>query len=140
MKPGEAIESRMVSKRIQAAQKKVEEYHFDQRKNLLEYDEVMDAQRKRIYGKRQDILNDRNCKTELLGFIQAQVDSAVDRFANDEYGRETFAEFASNRLNVEFDPSDFYNLSFEESENTAREGDQKHSDHSSGRNGRKPEH
>ncbi len=47
MQEGEAIESPMVTKRIEAAQKQVEERHFDPRKNLLEYDEVMDEQRKR---------------------------------------------------------------------------------------------
>jgi hypothetical protein len=50
---GEAIESRMVTRRIEAAQKKVEERNFEIRKNLLEYDEVMDEQRKRVYGYRQ---------------------------------------------------------------------------------------
>src|SRR4029077_3274298 len=49
MEEGQAIESRMVSRRIEAAQKKVEERNFDIRKNLLEYDEVMDHQRKRVY-------------------------------------------------------------------------------------------
>jgi preprotein translocase subunit SecA len=121
MKEGEAIESKMVSKRIQAAQKKVEEYHFDQRKNLLEYDEVMDTQRKRVYGKRNQILHDRNCKIEILEMIDAQVASAVDRFLNDDYGAESFAEFASNRLGVEFEPSDFGNLSFDEAIELARE-------------------
>ncbi|MCG8586871.1 MAG: preprotein translocase subunit SecA, partial [Pirellulales bacterium] len=53
MKEGEAIESRMVSRRIEGAQKKVEERNFEIRKNLLEYDEVMDEQRKRVYGYRQ---------------------------------------------------------------------------------------
>ena len=53
MKEGEAIESRMVSRRIEGAQKKVEERNFEIRKNLLEYDEVMDEQRKRVYGFRQ---------------------------------------------------------------------------------------
>ena len=57
MKEGERIESRMVSRRIEAAQKKVEERHFEARKNLLEYDEVMDEQRKRVYGFRQRILD-----------------------------------------------------------------------------------
>ena len=57
MKEGEAIESRMVSRRIEAAQKKVEERNFDIRKNLLEYDEVMDEQRKRVYSYRQRILD-----------------------------------------------------------------------------------
>ena len=57
MKEGEAIESRMVSRRIEGAQKKVEERHFEVRKNLLEYDEVMDEQRKRVYGFRQRMLD-----------------------------------------------------------------------------------
>ena len=48
MQEGEKIESRMVTRRIEAAQKKVEERHFEARKNLLEYDEVMDEQRKRV--------------------------------------------------------------------------------------------
>ncbi len=50
------IESRMVTRRIEGAQKKVEERNFEIRKNLLEYDEVMDEQRKRVYGYRQRIL------------------------------------------------------------------------------------
>jgi preprotein translocase subunit SecA len=121
MKEGEAIESRMVSKRIEAAQKKVEEYHFDQRKNLLDYDEVMDTQRKRVYGKRNEILNDRNCKIELLVMIDDQVQGAVDRFLTDEYGADSFAEFASNRLAVEFDGGEFAGQPYDEAANLARE-------------------
>ena len=56
MQEGEAIESKMVSRRIEGAQKKVEERNFDIRKNLLEYDEVMDEQRKRVYSFRQSLL------------------------------------------------------------------------------------
>ncbi|MBX3437542.1 MAG: preprotein translocase subunit SecA, partial [Planctomycetaceae bacterium] len=55
MEEGEAIESRMVSKQIEKAQKRVEERHFESRKNLLEYDEVMDFQRKEVYSYRQRI-------------------------------------------------------------------------------------
>ena len=121
MKEGEAIESRMVSKRIESAQKKVEEYHFDQRKNLLEYDEVMDTQRKKIYGKRNQILNDRNCKVEIVSMIDGQVQAAIDRFLNNDYGSGSFAEFASNRLSVEFEPGDFVSQSFEEAVALAKE-------------------
>src|SRR5213076_3107548 len=49
MEEGQAIESGMVSRRITAAQKKIEERNFDSRKHLLEYDEVMDHQRKTVY-------------------------------------------------------------------------------------------
>src|SRR5260370_2281064 len=69
MEEGQAIESRMVSRRIESAQKKVEEPNFDIRKNLLEYDEGMDHQRKRHCGYRQEVLNGGNCKTRILGMI-----------------------------------------------------------------------
>jgi len=64
---GEAIESRLVSRRIEGAQKKVEERNFDSRKNLLEYDEVMDEQRKRIYSFRQRLLDGMPAKDAILG-------------------------------------------------------------------------
>src|SRR5205085_9637784 len=96
MQEGEAIESRMVSRRIEAAQKKVEERHFDSRKHLLEYDEVMDKQRKEVYGFRQRILEGANCKALVLGMLDKQIDLAAERFLDDDYGAATFAEFASN--------------------------------------------
>jgi preprotein translocase subunit SecA len=107
MQEGEAIESGMVTRRIEKAQKKVEEYHFDQRKNLLEYDEVMDYQRKRVYGARQEVLDGRNPRAMILGMIDEQVTAAVDKFLADDYGPASFAEFAGNRLGVEFIAADF---------------------------------
>ena len=107
MQEGEAIEIGLVTRRIEKAQKKVEEYHFDQRKNLLEYDEVMDFQRKRVYGSRQEILDGKNPRAMILGMIDEQVAGAVTKFLADDYGPASFAEFASGRLGIEFDPSDF---------------------------------
>ncbi len=107
MKDGEAIESGMVSRRIEKAQKKVEEWHFDQRKNLLEYDEVMDHQRKSVYGKRQQILNGRNPRAEILGMIRSQIEKATTKFLDADYGPASFAEFAGNRLGVEFEAREF---------------------------------
>ena len=87
MEEGEAIESRMVRRRIEAAQKKVEERNFDIRKNLLEYDEVMDHQRKRVYGFRQEILDGAQlARPMILDMIDEQIDAAVDRFLDDDYG------------------------------------------------------
>jgi preprotein translocase subunit SecA len=116
MEEGQAIESPMVSRRIEAAQKKVEERNFDIRKNLLEYDEVMDHQRKRVYGYRQEILEGANCKLRILEMLRDQVSLAVDRVLDDEYGAASFAEFASNRLSIEFEGSDFVRTGFEEAE------------------------
>ena len=107
MQEGEAIESGMVSRRIEKAQKKVEEHHFDQRKNLLEYDEVMDYQRKRVYGARQEVLDGKNPRAMILDMIAEQVDGAVDKFLHERYGAASFAEFASNRLGVEYHAAEF---------------------------------
>jgi preprotein translocase subunit SecA len=122
MQEGEAIESRMVSRRIQGAQKKVEEYHFESRKNLLEYDEVMDTQRKRTYGKRQEILNDANCKIMIVEMIDEQVNSAVDRYLDENYGAESFREFASTRLGIEFEDNEFRGITdFDAADRLARD-------------------
>src|SRR5262249_39007682 len=121
MEDGQAIESRMVSRRIQGAQKKVEERNFDIRKNLLEYDEVMDHQRKRTYGYRQQILEGANCKLLILKMLDSQVEDAVERFLDQDYGASCFAEFAANRLGVEFDAADFSRCDFAEAEKAARD-------------------
>jgi preprotein translocase subunit SecA len=56
MKAGEAIESALLTRQIERAQRKVEAYNFDLRKNLLEYDDVANDQRKVIYGHRNDLM------------------------------------------------------------------------------------
>jgi preprotein translocase subunit SecA len=121
MEEGQAIESRMVSKRIEGAQKKVEERNFDSRKHLLEYDEVMDHQRKKVYGYRQEILNGGNCKIRVLEMLDEQITDAVDRFLAEDYGAAGFAQFASNRLGVELDAADFVRSDFAEADKTARD-------------------
>ena len=78
MQEGEAIESKMVSRRIEGAQKKVEERNFDIRKNLLEYDEVMDEQRKRVYSFRQSLLEGAPPKDKILEMIDSQIRDAAE--------------------------------------------------------------
>jgi preprotein translocase subunit SecA len=121
MEEDQAIESGMVSRRVEAAQKKVEERNFDIRKNLLEYDEVMDQQRKSVYGFRQEVLNGANCKLRILDMIDGQIELAIERFTADDYGPASFAEFAATRLGVEFDGADFVRSSFEEADKTAHD-------------------
>jgi len=112
MKEGEAIESRMVSRRIEGAQKKVEERNFDIRKSLLEYDEVMDEQRKRVYGYRQRILEGTNCKELILEMINQQIAHHLDTLLDQRYGVDSFATWAGGVLGVELDPKDFIGLDF----------------------------
>ncbi len=78
-KPGEVIDSPMVTRRIAGAQKKVEARNFDIRKHLLEYDEVMDKQRKFIYGQRQDALEWKGLKDKTLGMVEEVLAPVVER-------------------------------------------------------------
>ena len=67
------IESRMVTKSIQNAQKRVEGHNFDIRKNLIEYDDVMNLQRKTVYGLRRQILGDDAMENDVLDLIERVV-------------------------------------------------------------------
>jgi preprotein translocase subunit SecA len=107
MQEGERIESSMVTKRIEGAQKKVEERNFEVRKNLLEYDEVMDEQRKRVYGYRQKVLDGANCRDLILEMIDEQVDHHVTAFLAKDYGVESFAKWAGSQYGITFEPRDF---------------------------------
>ncbi|MGI9456102.1 MAG: preprotein translocase subunit SecA [Aeoliella sp.] len=121
MQEGEAIESKMVSRRIEGAQKKREEYNFEIRKNLLEYDEVMDEQRKRVYSFRQKILDGVNCRDLITDMIRGQIDHHLGIFLEANYGVESFATVASSLLGVQLEPRDFRNQSFEEAQRGARD-------------------
>ncbi len=67
MEKGVAIESKMVSKRIESAQKSVEGRNFESRKHLLEYDDVMNKQRETIYGLRRQLMEEPDQREYLLG-------------------------------------------------------------------------
>ena len=121
MKEGEAIVSNMVSRRIEGAQKKVEERNFETRKNLLEYDEVMDEQRKRVYRYRQNILDGIDCKQLIMEMIEQQVEKHLDEFLAKDYGQETFCEWAGKMLSIEFDAKDFRGLDFDQARQFAME-------------------
>jgi preprotein translocase subunit SecA len=119
MQEGEAIESKMVSRRIEGAQKKVEERNFEVRKNLLEYDEVMDEQRKRIYSYRQRILDGVNCRDLITEMIGREVDEAFGRYLAPNYGTESFAAGAGSLLHAQLDAKDYRNADYKEAERLA---------------------
>ncbi len=72
------IEHGLVSRQIESAQKKVEQYHFDMRKHVLEYDDVMNVQRKVIYGERRKVLAGENIRENVLDIIERQVAIQVE--------------------------------------------------------------
>lgn len=89
MKEDEPIEHNMISNAIAKAQKKVESHNFDIRKHLLEYDNVMNEQRRTIYKIRRDILNDDDNR----GFVAEMIeDVAVDFLENYRPGKKASAD------------------------------------------------
>jgi preprotein translocase subunit SecA len=110
MGDGEPIESAFVSRRITAAQKKVEERNFEIRKNLLEYDEVMDQQRKRVYSYRQQILEGVTCRQLVLDQIKQQVEHHVKSYTDPLFNAEAYTKWAGMKLSCQLEPKDFRNI------------------------------
>jgi preprotein translocase subunit SecA len=86
MGDGEAVESRLVSNAIRKAQKKVEDWHFEIRKNLLEYDEVMNEQRRIVYEQRQAALEGRDLRSRIMAMFDEAFTAADELWVGD--GRE----------------------------------------------------
>src|SRR5258706_10651381 len=85
MEEGMAIEDKRISKGILRAQKKVEERNFMARKNLLEYDDVMDRQRLTFYGMRQQDLEGRAVNEVIWKMIGEAIRDAVDKYLVQHY-------------------------------------------------------
>ncbi len=105
-KEGEMIESGMITKNIEKAQKKVEENHFGVRKRLLEYDDVMNKQRTVIYEKRRHALMGERIGMDITNIIWDRVVSIIEN--NDYEGcREGFIKTLS--MEVPFTEEQFVN-------------------------------
>ena len=75
------IENSMVSRALETAQRRVEARNFDIRKNVLEYDDVMNEQRRVIYQQRREVLENADLRATILGMVEELVSLTVDRFA-----------------------------------------------------------
>jgi preprotein translocase subunit SecA len=80
MKAGEAIESGMLTRQIERAQRRVEQHNFDARKQLLEYDDVANDQRRVIYQQRTDLMGAENVAEAIKGVREDVVAQLVDQF------------------------------------------------------------
>lgn len=78
----EEIRSSMVSRAIQKAQKRVEERNFDIRKYVLEYDDVMNQQRKVVYEQRRKILEGQDMKDQILNMVDMLINHGLETYAN----------------------------------------------------------
>lgn len=82
------IESRMVSRSIETAQRRVESRNFDIRKHVLDYDDVMNQQREVIYGQRRSVLMGENLRDNIMDMLEKAVKDSISMFS----GESTFSE------------------------------------------------
>jgi len=80
------IENKLVNKSIENAQVRVEGYHFDMRKHLVEYDDVVNIQRKLIYDERKKILSGADLKANILSMVGEEIQEIVAAHTADEHG------------------------------------------------------
>jgi preprotein translocase subunit SecA len=118
MEKGVAIESKMVSKRIEAAQKSVEARNFETRKHLLQYDDVMNKQRETIYGLRRQLMEEPDQREYVLGVAEDLLADLVTQYlppdaAPDDWDVENFKIQLQSTyaFDAEAEAVDFENLS-----------------------------
>ncbi len=84
MQEGEPIEHPWVTRAIETAQKRVEAHNFEIRKHLLEYDDVMNTQRKVIYSERRQLLESEDIREVAEGMLEEALDGLLDLYTNEE--------------------------------------------------------
>ncbi|HJP37945.1 MAG TPA: preprotein translocase subunit SecA [Gammaproteobacteria bacterium] len=80
MKDGEAIESKLLTRQIERAQRKVEAHHFDSRKSLLEYDDVANDQRSVIYQQRNELMEDEDLSDVIAGIREEVISDVIAEY------------------------------------------------------------
>jgi preprotein translocase subunit SecA len=121
MKEGDAIEHPWLSKNVEKAQRKVEERNFQVRKNILEYDEVMEHQRQRFYGLRQRVLEGRDVKGLIFEYIDEAIDDAIDEYLDRDFPALCAAEYAKRELDCSIMPDRLKGKDLEDMERTIRQ-------------------
>jgi preprotein translocase subunit SecA len=113
-KEGDMIDSKMVTRSIENAQKRVEENNFGIRKRLVEYDDVMNAQRKGVYGRRQNALKGERIGTDIANMIYETAQEIAAKGANGGYDvlrEESLKELA---LELPFTQAEFSKMNVDE--------------------------
>jgi len=109
MKEGEVIESGMLTRQIEKAQRKVEAHNFDIRKNLLLFDDVANDQRKVVYQQRTEIMGTEDLSGAIRGLMEDSVGSLLDQHmpkhaASSDWDLQALADAVQRDFNVRVDP------------------------------------
>jgi len=113
---GQPIYHKRISKGIAKAQKKVEERNFEVRKSLLEYDEVMDYQRKIFYSRRRKILSGKGLKNIIQEMISSTIKTNCQTMLSKDYPLKCISEWARTNFGVDLKLSDIAEASVQDIE------------------------
>ena len=103
MKESEAIESKLLSRQIEKAQRKVESHNFDIRKNLLEYDDVSNDQRKVVYHQRNELMSADEIGESILAIREEVTELTVEKYILEDSHEENWdSEGLMQALEKEF--------------------------------------
>jgi preprotein translocase subunit SecA len=118
---GQPIYHKRISKGIAKAQKKVEERNFETRKSLLEYDEVMDRQRKYFYARRREILAGKHLKKIIQEMIDAVIAKNCQTILREDYPLKCIVEWARTNFSVDLKLSNIGDADVEEIERAIKQ-------------------
>ena len=85
-----AIENVLITRQIESAQKKVETYHFDVRKSVLEYDDVMNIQREKFYYQRRKVLLSNNLQSDIKFMISKETERILSQYLNKDMSPQEY--------------------------------------------------
>ena len=126
MKEGEVIESGMLTRQIEKAQRKVESHNFDIRKNLLLFDDVANDQRKVVYSQRTEIMGREELSAAIRGLMEDSVGTLLDQYMPKQavpadWNLEGLAEAIARDFNARIDPKAWLQAEPELEEQVLRE-------------------
>lgn len=107
LKEGERIESGMVTRAIENAQKRVEENNFGIRKHLIEYDDVMNTQRNVIYTRRHHALIGERIGLDILNMLYSSVEGIVNSYGSEEFEDFKMKVLSAYAIDLPFDETEY---------------------------------
>ena len=120
MKEGDDLEDTLLTRSIEKAQRKVEERNFQMRKQILEYDEPMEHQRRAFYGLRQPIVEGKYVKEMILRYVEESIDKASDDYLGKMHVPNTLTEWVREKCGVTIEAERFLKKDRDEIEKVIR--------------------
>ena len=112
LEEGKPIDEKLMSPHIERAQKQIEGKHFNARKNVLQYDDVMNEQRRIIYEQRNEVLNGEDLRDKIISMIKDNINSAVDAYLHeDDISAWDIEGLKTKYMNYLVKPEEFKDLS-----------------------------